>query len=570
MQKIRLACAHGRQHKMSATYPKAPIGIRLISFLSAKLCPRWQINRVLWFKCSVLGLTYLAYTCYHMTRKPLSVVKSVLHRNCTGVSLPPEFTVGQSTRLVPHDFTTGPNPTDGTWCDYPPFDAPDFNALLGKLDSAFLFSYAIAMFGAGFVAERVSLRYFLALGMALSGLFCYLFGMAKVYDIHTFWYFMAVQAAAGIFQTTGWPGVVTIVGRWFDRSKRGFIFGVWNSHTSIGNIAGLMIASHYVETDWSLSFIVPGFLMGLVGFVMFLFLVDAPEVVDCQEKVCPTGQRAGDRGRRARLDGLVDSDDEEEVAVTVEQDNASTRSLRGSHHSYAEINERTPIMGSINRAPPARDKVIGFMGALKIPGVVEFSLSLFFAKLVNYTFLFWLPFYIQSSTSLGPEKSARVSASFDIGGIVGAIAAGMISDASGMPATTCHIMLALAAPLLVVYRSWGSVSVVLNVVLLFVTGLMVNGPYALITTSVSAELGQHSSLNGNSRALATVTAIIDGTGSIGAAVGPLLAGMLADWSHVFYMLVISDVMALVLLLRISSKECSRRNIANRSLNVRIE
>lgn len=42
-----------------------------------------------------------------------------------------------------------------------------------------------------------------------------------------------------------------------------------------------------------------------------------------------------------------------------------------------------------------------------------------------------------------------------------------------------------------------------------------NGPYALITTAVSAELGTHESLHGNAKALATVTAIIDGTGSIG-------------------------------------------------------
>ena len=27
-------------------------------------------------------------------------------------------------------------------------------------------------------------------------------------------------------------------------------------------------------------------------------------------------------------------------------------------------------------------------------GVIEFSLSLLFAKLVSYTFLFWLPLYI--------------------------------------------------------------------------------------------------------------------------------------------------------------------------------
>ena len=57
-------------------------------------------------------------------------------------------------------------------------------------------------------------------------------------------------------------------------------------------------------------------------------------------------------------------------------------------------------------------------------------------------------------------------------------------------------------------------------------GLLVNGPYALITTAVSAELGTHPSLRGSGKALATVTSIIDGTGSIGAAVGPFLAGAL--------------------------------------------
>lgn len=66
-----------------------------------------------------------------------------------------------------------------------------------------------------------------------------------------------------------------------------------------------------------------------------------------------------------------------------------------------------------------------------------------------------------------------------------------------------------------VYNLYGADSVVMNVFLLLVAGLLVNGPYALITTAVSAELGTHHTLQGNSKALATVTAIIDGTGSIG-------------------------------------------------------
>lgn len=66
-----------------------------------------------------------------------------------------------------------------------------------------------------------------------------------------------------------------------------------------------------------------------------------------------------------------------------------------------------------------------------------------------------------------------------------------------------------------VYQNFGSADLAINVVLLIIVGILVNGPYALITTAVSAELGTHSSLEGNSKALATVTAIIDGTGSIG-------------------------------------------------------
>lgn len=131
-------------------------------------------------------------------------------------------------------------------------------------------------------------------------------------------------------------------------------------------------------------------------------------------------------------------------------------------------------------------------------------------------------------------------------------------------------MLFVAAPLLFVYETYGTLSMVFNVGLLFVLGLFVNGPYALITTSVSAELGQHKSLQGNGKALATVTSIIDGTGSIGAAVGPLIAGLVQSggWENVFYMLISSNIMAMVLLFRLVRKEFSK--MKRQRGNIRIE
>lgn len=51
--------------------------------------------------------------------------------------------------------------------------------------------------------------------------------------------------------------------------------------------------------------------------------------------------------------------------------------------------------------------------------------------------------------------------------------------------------------------------------MLMLLGFLIVGPYSLITTAVSTDLGTHQSLRGNSKALATVVAIIDGTGSLG-------------------------------------------------------
>lgn len=109
------------------------------------------------------------------------------------------------------------------------------------------------------------------------------------------------------------------------------------------------------------------------------------------------------------------------------------------------------------------------------------------------------------------------------------------------------------------YVKWGTANIVFNYLLLFIVGLMVNGPYALITTSVCADLGR--SIEGGATAM--VTAIIDGTGSLGAAFGPLLAGIISktNYNNVIYMVAISEAIAILLLVRLVRREFEslRRN-----------
>ncbi|RXG73067.1 Glucose-6-phosphate exchanger SLC37A2 [Armadillidium vulgare] len=137
----------------------------------------------------------------------------------------------------------------------------------------------------------------------------------------------------------------------------------------------------------------------------------------------------------------------------------------------------------------------------------------------------------------------------------------MLNDWTEMPASVCTVLLIFAVVFIYIYQL---ISITLtragNIVMLIVVGLLVNGPYALITTAVSAALGTHSSLQGNSKALSTVTSIIDGTGSLGAAVGPLITGVLTNlesWSYVFIMMIIADICSCLisyLLVRLVKRE----------------
>ena len=324
--------------------------------------------------------------------------------------------------------------------------------------------------------------------------------------------------------------------------------GIWNSHTSVGNILGSVIAGYFVKTNWGLSFIMPGILMSLLGIVIYLFLVPCPEDVDIPDRQI-----------------VAISPDSSTIfhPALLKQSNSSSKLFESQMSSDEE---------NVNQTS---EEAIGFFGALRIPGVIEFSLCLFFAKLVSYTFLYWLPNYINSVAKIDAKESAIMSTYFDVGGIVGGIIAGIVSDRSGMSATTCALMLFSALPTLYFYQDIVSgvcplsqengvpihnSCFVVNFGLLLLTGLLVNGPYALITTAVSAELGTHKSLRGSGKALATVTAIIDGTGSVGAAIGPFLAGYLTgngSWAAVFNMLIFSNVMALMLLIRLVKRELKR-------------
>ncbi|XP_073928699.1 glucose-6-phosphate exchanger SLC37A1 isoform X2 [Castor canadensis] len=490
---------------------RLPAGIRFIV----------SFSRDQWYRAFIFILTFLLYASFHLSRKPISIVKGELHKQCTsGDEAEPRLSSQSNSEAQGSPRQLLDNETD---CGWAPFDKNNYQQLLGALDYSFLCAYAIGMYLSGIIGERLPIRYYLTFGMLASGAFTALFGLGYFYNIHSLGFYVVTQIINGLVQTTGWPSVVTCLGNWFGKGRRGLIMGVWNSHTSVGNILGSLIAGYWVSTCWGLSFIVPGAIVAAMGIVCFLFLIEHPKDIRCST--------------------TLSTDPEMQCLLLSDGKNAL-------HPSHVVV--LPPGDGGSSTA------AISFTGALRIPGVIEFSLCLLFAKLVSYTFLFWLPLYITSVDHLDAQKAGELSTLFDVGGIFGGILAGVISDRLEKRASTCGLMLLLAAPTLYVFSSVSKMGLEATVAMLLLSGALVSGPYALITTAVSADLGTHKSLKGNSHALSTVTAIIDGTGSVGAALGPLLAGLISPsgWTNVFYMLMVADACALLFLIRLIHKELS--------------
>ncbi|KAI4553110.1 hypothetical protein MJT46_016404 [Ovis ammon polii x Ovis aries] len=116
---------NGMRHR---TGRKAGVVNSLMAVLPHILVLPWELER---YRAFILLITFLIYTCYHMSRKPISVVKSRLHHNCSEV-------------IQPLNSTHSLN--DTTWCSWAPFDKSNYKELLGAVDNAFLVAYAIGMF----------------------------------------------------------------------------------------------------------------------------------------------------------------------------------------------------------------------------------------------------------------------------------------------------------------------------------------------------------------------------------------------------------------------------------------
>jgi len=354
--------------------------------------------------------------------------------------------------------------------------------VLAAMDSSFMFTYAGGSFITGQLGDRFSPTFVVGIGLLGSSLCLALItigassAITEMGQVTAYW-FVGTQLLHGFFQATGGPVNTAIMGNWFSKKGRGLVFGLWTCHQYVGDIVAAFAGAWILDSalNWRMAIVVPLVFNGLWGFVNLATVPSRPSEW-----------------------GLETEEEQEAAAVSGPKDPT--------------------------QLPPP----ISIFDAVKIPNVMGYAFAFGFFKLINYAMFFQLPVIL--AANFDSATANIISSLYSFGMMPGGIVCGWLSDVyGGRRACVCATMMCVLVPQLLLFAFYMDVMPVeLLLLLLCFMGILVGGPNNIITSAVAADLADDPSIKGNNRALGTVTGIINGSGSVTAAIGQMMIPLLFD------------------------------------------
>jgi sugar phosphate permease len=147
---------------------------------------------------------------------------------------------------------------------------------------------------------------------------------------------------------------------------------------------------------------------------------------------------------------------------------------------------------------------------LRLPILYSYGACYFCIKLIRYSLLFWLPFYLHTANGFDEVESGYLSTGFEVGGVLGCIAVGYVSDRSSRSrAAVAAVSLIGLAIAVFGYAAVQSQAALWHFGALALIGALLFGPDALLSGAAAQDAG-------GSEAAATATGLVNGLGSVGA------------------------------------------------------
>jgi sugar phosphate permease len=384
-------------------------------------------------------------------------------------------------------------------------------SILSMMDTVFMGTYAAGNVINGKLGDTFNPTTILAIGLWGSGACLLAIIAAILLDLVAFnvtvanFVILSIYFIFGFFQATGGPVGTAVMGNWFcdaeSTKNRGVIFGFWTCHQYLGDISAALITAWILGTGaaywWAL--VIPAILNIAWAFVTVQLVADPYNkgIITPEVKI-----------RQAKFEA-----------------------------KKKEMAERGETIGE-DTGPQA----ISFIDAFKIPMVANYAFAFGFFKLTNYVLFFWLPYFL--GKNFDPVTANLIASLYSVGMMPGGIIVGYASDFfGGRRALVIGVFMGLLIVFLGIFAKFsesGSSNTMLLLVMLACMGILVGGPNNIITSAVAADLANHPSVRGSSKSLGTVTGLINGCGSLTAAVGLSAVGPLQNaygWSSVWVYLI---------------------------------
>jgi len=339
-----------------------------------------------------------------------------------------------------------------------------------EIETAYASAYAIGQFIWGYTADRVSPRKMLGCGMLATAALAAIAGFGGTLGI-----ILIAFGLNGLSQSTGWPTNGRLMASWFGTRERGVVMGFWGTCYQVGPIAAAAFATFLLgRYGWQAAFIGPAIWVAVVAIAILLLVRDKPSTVGFAD---PDAPPSADREDVRRL-----------------QREALWKMLRS-------------------------------------PTVWLLGANYFCIKFIRYSLWFWLPYYFGTQLKYSDTTAGYMSTSFDIGGVIGVIGAGLLADrlyGRRRIAISAIGLVALAVSLYV-YSAVGASSMPANFVSMMVVGVFLFGPDSLVSGAAAQDAG-------GPHAAALGCGMVNGLGSTGAIAQGYLTVYISEtygWDAVF-------------------------------------
>jgi OPA family sugar phosphate sensor protein UhpC-like MFS transporter len=333
--------------------------------------------------------------------------------------------------------------------------------------------YAFGQFGAGFLSDRIGPKRVVGAGLILVVLSNLLMGMGQ-----SLVWLLLFACLNGVGQSTGWSGLVKMMASWFDSANRGVVMAWWGTNYVLGGFLATLFATWSVgqayilpQLAWRRGFLFPALVLLAVVAIFLVGVRDTPTV----------------------------SSGEIETAFEKQQERSTWTDL---------------------------------LLLLRKRSLWMISISYFFLELCRYALMFWLPMYMMERLKYNVQTAGYASSLYELIGIVGALAAGYISDRfmQSRRAPVSVAMLFGLAVVLLLHPWLANHGLIGTAIAISLAGMLSYGPDTLLSGAGAQDIGE-------TRSAATAAGLVDGIGHLGALFSPYVVVFVSErygWDYLFF------------------------------------